>query len=80
MSGPLIGFHRNSRHSTLVDRVESSRNLQIGIPPNQAYLWSLPGIPARTYFAMPLADASNQVHQIVGPFDGSSQSTARCKG
>lgn len=39
-------------------------NLQIGPPPGQFYLWSISGFPMETYFAAPLADASNCVSRV----------------
>jgi hypothetical protein len=64
--GYLMGFTaiQGIRHS--LSNFESSHNLQFGVPPNQAYMWSLFGLPAQAYFAAPLADASNQVHQLAG--------------
>jgi hypothetical protein len=39
-------------------------NLQIGSPPDQACFWALQGLPMQSYFAAPLADASNEVNRL----------------
>ena len=39
-------------------------NLEIGPPPNQLCLWALRYQPMQTYFAAPLADASNVVERL----------------
>ena len=39
-------------------------DLQLAETPNQFYAWALQGVPAQTYFATPLRDASNQVNTL----------------
>ena len=40
---------------------------RLGGPPNQAYFWSLQGLPVLSFFAAPQPDASNQVSRAIGP-------------
>jgi len=37
---------------------------QLGLPPNQAFFWAQDGLPALHFFALPSAQASNQVHLL----------------
>jgi hypothetical protein len=39
-------------------------DLKSGSPPDQLFIWAPQGFPMETYFAAPLADASNQVSRI----------------
>ncbi|HWD93202.1 MAG TPA: hypothetical protein VG938_12735 [Verrucomicrobiae bacterium] len=40
------------------------KNLQVGPPPDQLYVWALHAFPMETYFAAPLPEASNVVSHI----------------
>ena len=39
-------------------------NLQIGLPPDQACLWGIWGIPSQTYFTAPLSEAGHEVDRF----------------
>jgi hypothetical protein len=39
-------------------------NINSGPPPDQCFIWATPGSPMQTYFAAPMADASNSVARI----------------
>lgn len=41
-------------------------DLPLDTPPDQLYLWALPGSPSQAYFAAPLPDASNEANHLTG--------------
>ncbi|MBI3848827.1 MAG: hypothetical protein HY298_00845 [Verrucomicrobia bacterium] len=61
---PLVGFTAVRGLRPWLASSESLRGLFTAPPPNQVFLWTIPGLPAQTYFAAPMTDASNQVHAL----------------
>ena len=58
---PLISFTAIRGIKPWLASLKMWNDLRLGAPPNQLFFWALEGIPVQTYFAAPLADASNQV-------------------
>jgi hypothetical protein len=61
---PLAGFTAIRGVKPWVASLKLWNDLQIGSPPDQICFWALRGAPPQTFFAAPLADASNRVCQI----------------
>jgi len=60
----LVGFTAVRGFGSWLAAAEPLRGVFNGPPPNQFFLWTLPGLPAQAYFATPLSDASNQVRAL----------------
>jgi hypothetical protein len=58
---PLIAFSALRGLGPWLSELPQWKKTDAGSPPNQAYLWSLKGLPFLTYFIAPLTDSSNTV-------------------
>src|SRR5437870_1879974 len=58
------GCRRSQGFAIWLACLKAWKDLQIGDPPNQFYVWALQGIVIQTYFAAPQPDASNQVSKV----------------
>lgn len=79
---PLIGFMGVRGIRPCLEALKFWNKDQLGQPPNQAFYWVQDGMPAFRFFALPSAQASNQVHHFseflindVGPHFASSSPT-----
>lgn len=61
---PLIGFTAIRGIRPLLKNFKPWNDLQLGTPPNQAYIWAQNGAPWLHFAAFPSVEASNQVSKI----------------
>lgn len=61
---PLLSFTALRGLLSCLGSFPAWTNLGNGSLPDQFYAWAAPGNPAQTWFAAPLADASNQVSRL----------------
>ena len=61
---PLVGFTAVRGVSSWLSSLKIWNDLQLGVPPKQAYLWALSGTPLQTYFAAAMSDAAKPFNQI----------------
>lgn len=64
ISDPLISFTAINGASSLLSEIDIIKKLNIQPLPNQLYLWALSGIPFMSYFAVPVADATNIIREL----------------
>ncbi|HKI69742.1 MAG TPA: hypothetical protein VKA67_09145, partial [Verrucomicrobiae bacterium] len=64
IDGALDSFTAMRGIRPWLESLKSWDNLQAGPPPDQMYFWSLQGLRMLTYFAAPLAEASNAVSRL----------------
>jgi len=63
---PLTSFAACRAARPLLASLPFWPKLGLGQPPTQFYTWSQAGLPFQTYFAAPLADASNRLVALAG--------------
>jgi hypothetical protein len=61
---PLSSFTLIRGFKPWLESLDAWTNLQIGPSPDQLCCWALRGFPMQSYFAAPLADASNAVDRL----------------
>jgi hypothetical protein len=61
---PLSGFTACRVAGPLLESLPFWSALDVGRAPNQFYVWAQAGMPFQTYYAAPLADASNRVQAL----------------
>jgi hypothetical protein len=61
---PLIGFAAVRGIRPWLKLFQPWQDLQIGLPPNQAFFWAQGGLPGLHFLAAPSAEASNQVAKL----------------
>jgi hypothetical protein len=63
ISQPLTSFTAMRGFAPWLASLEAWKDLSIGPPPNQFFIWALQ-VPVQTFFAAPQEDASNQVSRL----------------
>jgi hypothetical protein len=61
---PLMGFTAARGVRPWISDWKAWRELQIGAPPDQLFLWSIAGSPYQTYLAAPFSDAAGKVADL----------------
>jgi len=61
---PLIGFMAVRGLRPWLASLDFWQQQKLGIPPNQVFLWAQDGLPPFHFFALPSAQASNQVYSL----------------
>ncbi len=61
---PLVGFTAIRGVSSWLSSLKLWKDLELGAPPKQLYLWALSGMPLQTYFAAAIPDAAKPFGQL----------------
>ena len=64
VNGPITSFTALRGFGPWLASLKAWQDARLGAPPNQAFFWSLHGLPVLSFFAAPQPDADNQVSRL----------------